>query len=238
MKNIYEIRNNWFIEQVKKLEESGIMQVEIANKLDIKPQYLNAILHGRQNASEKFTSKFCSVFNINANTLLEKLSGYQEEEHTKVKTFIEGDNKKKITARTISGIPPNKGIPLIALEVAAGFGSSDFVIKEQDIQEYYVVPDFNGIDFMIRVKGNSMNPTFSAGDIIACRKINERGFIQWNKCHMIATREQGLLVKRLKKASNENSILAVSDNKEYDPFEIPKEEITGIALVIGMIRLE
>lgn len=132
---------------------------------------------------------------------------------------------------------PN-GIPLIGLEVAAGFGSANFAIKEEDIQNRYIVPDFNGIDFMIRVKGSSMYPKYSSGDIIACRILRESKFIQWNKCYVIATNEQGLLVKRLKKGSDDNSLLAVSDNKEYEPFEIPTAEITGIALVIGVIRME
>ena len=70
------------------------------------------------------------------------------------------------------------------------------------------------------------------------KKIKESRFIQWNKCHVISTSEQGLLVKRLKKGLTEKSILAISDNKEYDPFEIPIDEISGIALVIGVIRLE
>lgn len=130
------------------------------------------------------------------------------------------------------------GIPLIGLEVAAGFGSANFAIKEEDIQNRYIVPDFNGIDFMIRVKGSSMYPKYSSGDIIACRILRESKFIQWNKCYVIATNEQGLLVKRLKKGSDDNSLLAVSDNKEYEPFEIPTAEITGIALVIGVIRME
>ncbi len=131
-----------------------------------------------------------------------------------------------------------KKIPLVKIEVAAGFGSSDFAITEQDIESSYVVPDFNGIDFMIRVKGSSMYPKYSSGDIIACRKLHSSTFIQWNKCHVVATSEQGLLVKRLKKGSTERCVLAISDNKEYDPFEIPLDEITGIALVIGVIRLE
>ena len=50
------------------------------------------------------------------------------------------------------------GIPLVSQEVAAGFGNENFSIKEEDIQACYVVPDFNGIDFMIRVKGSSMYP--------------------------------------------------------------------------------
>ncbi len=129
-------------------------------------------------------------------------------------------------------------VPLVSLAAVAGFGSPDFAITEQDIEANYVVPDFNGIDFMIRVKGSSMYPKYSSGDIIACRKINDSQFIQWNKCHVVGTKEQGLLVKRLKKGTTESSILAISDNKEYDPFEIPIDEITGIAIVVGVIRLE
>jgi len=143
--------------------------------------------------------------------------------------------KKDMVATKTTNI---QGIPLVNLEVAAGFGSDDFSITEQDIEANYVVPDFNGIDFMIRVKGSSMYPKYSSGDIIACRKLRDSKFIQWNKCHVIATREQGLLVKRLKKGTTEKSITAISDNKEYEPFEIPLNEVTGIAIVVGVIRLE
>lgn len=148
-----------------------------------------------------------------------------------------GEKTKKI-ALPASLTDLSSGTPLVSLEVAAGFGSEDFKITDQDIEAKYVVPDFNGIDFMIRVKGSSMYPKYSSGDIIACRKLHDSKFIQWNKCHVIATREQGLLVKRLKKGKNDDYILAISDNKEYDPFEIPVDEVTGIALVIGVIRLE
>lgn len=222
MKNIYEIRNDWFLDQVKGLEKDGITQVEIAQRLNVKPQYINNILHGRQNASERFVKRFCNAFNINQNTLLKLYT--DDDELDEAKKGIRNYERK--------------GIPLIGLDVAAGFGTSDFVITDQDIQELYVVPDFSNIDFMIRVKGNSMYPKYSSGDIIACRKIRESRFIQWNKCHVVATMEQGLLVKRLKKSQKENHVVAVSDNQEYDPFEIPKNEITGIALVVGVIRLE
>lgn len=133
---------------------------------------------------------------------------------------------------------PGKGIPLVSQEAAAGFGSENFAITEQDIKDRYVIPDFNGIDFMIRVKGSSMYPKYSSGDIIACRKLTDRNFIQWNKPHLVATRDQGILVKRLKRSEKVGFLLAVSDNKDYDPFDIPENEITGIAIVVGVIRLE
>lgn len=131
-----------------------------------------------------------------------------------------------------------RGYPLVSVEAVGGFGNSKFEIKEKDIQSYYLLPDFNDIDFMLRVKGNSMIPKYYAGDIVACRILRSPSFIQWNKPYVIATREQGVLIKRLKKGETEKYYVAHSENKEYDPFEIPVDEITGIALVVGTVRLE
>lgn len=133
-----------------------------------------------------------------------------------------------------------KRIPLVHEKVAAGFGSSDFSISEEDVKEYYVIPKFKHckVDFMIEVSGVSMMPHLNPGDVIACAILHDSKFLQWNHCHVIATREQGLLVKRLMQGSDPDHLLAVSDNKDYPPFEIPKEDITGIALVVGSVCLE
>lgn len=128
-------------------------------------------------------------------------------------------------------------IPLIPTSAFAGFGGGSVSINENDIQERYVVPDFTNVDFMIRVTGSSMYPKYNSGDVVACRLITNSNYVQWNKVHVIATRDQGVLIKRLKKGTNSN-LIAVSDNKDYDPFEIPKDDILNLALVIGVIRLE
>ncbi|QUI93650.1 LexA family transcriptional regulator [Prevotella denticola] len=131
-------------------------------------------------------------------------------------------------------------IPLVTPKVAAGFGSADFSIAESDIKDYYIIPKWRRqrVDFMIEVTGDSMQPKYSAGDIVGCTIIQNSSFIQWNRPHVIATREQGILVKRLMPGTTSNTISAVSDNPKYPPFDIPKNEITGIALIIGMVGLE
>lgn len=91
---------------------------------------------------------------------------------------------------------------------------------------------------MIEISGLSMYPHFSPGDVIACTILTDRKFLQWNKCHVIATREQGILVKRLMPSDNKECLRAISDNKDYPPFDIPIEEITGLALVVGSVSLE
>lgn len=123
------------------------------------------------------------------------------------------------------------------IDAIAGFGSGNWSIHENDIQDSYLIPDFTNIDFMIRVKGSSMYPKYSSGDIVACRKLNQR-YIQWNKPHVIATKEQGIMVKRINESKEKETFTLTSDNPTYPPFSIPKDEITGIAIIIGVIRLE
>lgn len=91
---------------------------------------------------------------------------------------------------------------------------------------------------MIEISGDSMVPRFYPGDIIACSILHNPKFIQWNKSHLIATEEQGLIVKRLMPGDTPDCLQAVSENKEYPPFFIPKEEIKAIALVVGSIHVE
>lgn len=132
------------------------------------------------------------------------------------------------------------GIPLVSEKAVGGFYNEHFNIKEHDVLAYYVIPKFRNlaVDFMIEVFGDSMMPHLYPGDIIACSIIHHPQFIQWNKPHLIATREQGLIVKRLRKSSEKDCLLAVSDNKDYDPFDIPKSEIVGMARIVGIIHLE
>ncbi|MGL5914112.1 MAG: S24 family peptidase [Bacteroidales bacterium] len=129
-------------------------------------------------------------------------------------------------------------LPLISVEAAAGFANENFAITQQDVQAHYIVPEFKEVDFMIRVKGNSMYPKYSSGDVVACRVLRDSKFIEWNRPHLIATTEHGLLVKRICPSEEQGCILAVSDNEKYAPFSIPRNEITGLAIIVGVIRLE
>ena len=129
-------------------------------------------------------------------------------------------------------------ICLYDASAAAQYSSFDEIINHEKLIDKFVVPPFKDISWMIFVKGSSMYPTYSNGDIIACRALRESRFIQWGKVYAIATREQGIIVKRLEKSENDDCFLAVSDNPIYKPFDIPKNEVVGIALVIGVMRME
>ncbi len=97
---------------------------------------------------------------------------------------------------------------------------------------------FKGADFLIPVKGSSMYPQYSSGDIVACQRVPMSNiFFQWNKVYVIDT-DQGALIKRIKPSKTADHVLIVSNNEKYDPFELPITSIHAVALVIGVIRLE
>lgn len=131
-------------------------------------------------------------------------------------------------------------IPLVSEKAVGGIINEYFNVRENDILGYYVIPKFRnlGVDFMIEISGDSMVPRFYPGDIIACSILHNPKFIQWNKSHLLATEEQGVIVKRLMPGDTPDCLQAVSENKEYPPFFIPKEEIKAIALVVGSIHVE
>lgn len=129
------------------------------------------------------------------------------------------------------------GIPLIPIEAAAGILSGDNVQVMDYECDHYVIPAFHGADFLIRVAGDSMTPRYISGDLVACIRLAMVDFLQWNKSYIIDS-AQGVLLKRVKRSEKPDHLLLVSENEEYDPFEIPTSEIRGLALVVGLIRIE
>jgi len=149
------------------------------------------------------------------------------------------DNYAKISG-TGDNIDSKHKIPLVNIEAIGGPGNFESNISNINIKELYIIPKFKDrkVDFMIEVYGESMYPNYNSGDIVACRIIKESKVIQWNRVYVIGTIDNGILIKRIKQAKDNNYLLMVSDNKDYDPFLLPKNEITGIALVVGSIRLD
>ena len=130
-----------------------------------------------------------------------------------------------------------EGIPLIPINAMAGAFTEDQQIMEYEC-ERFIIPSFKGADFLIGVKGSSMYPRYNSGDIVACKRLNLQDiFFQWNKVYVLDT-DQEPLIKRIKPGTDKGHVTIVSDNKDYEPFELAIDHIYHVALVIGVIRVE
>lgn len=130
-----------------------------------------------------------------------------------------------------------EGIPLIPIDAMAGALTENSQAVMEYECEHYVIPMFKGAEFLIPVKGDSMQPKYYSGDIVACKRLPLDTFFQWNRTYVIDS-EQGVLIKRVKQGVDENHIILVSDNPEYDPFPLEKAKIYSLSLVIGVVRAE
>lgn len=151
--------------------------------------------------------------------------------------MLQGENGRKV--ETAHQVPEgsDEGIPLLPISAMAGAFTGEVTVMEYEC-ERYVIPAFRGADFMIRVTGDSMYPTYRSGDLVACQRVPlEDLFFQWNKVYVLDT-VQGPLIKRIKRGTDPDHILIVSDNTDYDPYEITRNQFNGVALVRGIVRIE
>lgn len=128
------------------------------------------------------------------------------------------------------------GIPLIPFPAMAGVFSGEINVLDYEC-ERFIIPSLKDADFMIRVNGLSMFPNYTPGDIVACKKLPLDTFFQWNKVYVVDT-DQGAIIKRIRKGSTSDKLLIVSDNPDYENFELSRESIYHIAIVLGGIWLE
>lgn len=160
------------------------------------------------------------------------LTGEGDMLKKEIKPLLKDDQTKSGVAKL-----DGNGIPLIPIEAFAGFGTDNGAAVMEYECETYVIPNFKGAEFLIQVKGSSMYPKYASGDIVACKKLPLDTFFQWNKVYVIDT-EQGVLIKRVKQGSDADHVTLVSENTKYDPFELHRNEISSLAIVMGVIRLE
>lgn len=152
-------------------------------------------------------------------------------------SMLQGDAERKVEMAHQVSEGSEEGIPLLPISAMAGAFTGEMSVMEYEC-ERYVIPAFKGADFMIRVTGDSMFPTYRSGDLVACQRVPLADlFFQWNKVYVLDT-VQGPLIKRIKRGSDTDHILIVSDNADYEPYEITRNQFNGVALVRGIVRIE
>lgn len=133
--------------------------------------------------------------------------------------------------------PHEGGIPLIPIDAWAGVFHGEEPVSLSEC-EHFFVPAFKDADFLIPVRGDSMVPRYYSGDLVACKYLPLSDiFFQWGKVYVLDT-NQGALIKKVRPGSSNDTITLISENDNYEPFELPRSAIYNIAIVQGIIRSE
>ena len=96
------------------------------------------------------------------------------------------------------------------------------------------IPEFRDCTDAVNLYGDSMLPLYKSGQIIILKEWME-SFIDYGNVYLVITKKGNRMVKYLRKGSDAQHVLCVSENKDFDPFEIEKEDILRLYLVKGGI---
>lgn len=96
------------------------------------------------------------------------------------------------------------------------------------------IPEFKDCTDAVNLYGDSMAPLYKNGQIIILKKWTE-SFIDYGNVYLVITKKGNRMVKYLRQGSDSAHVLCVSENKDFDSFEIEKDDILCLYLVKGSI---
>ena len=133
-----------------------------------------------------------------------------------------------------------KQIPLLPFSAVAGYMSDNNGL-DAFRGDSVMFKDFSdrGADCVIRIDGDSMMPRYRSGDVLAIRILKDPSFFQWGRVYVLST-TQGCVVKKLfPDPEDEEKIICHSENSDnYPDYKIMKQEIMGVAIVVGHAGVE
>ena len=99
-----------------------------------------------------------------------------------------------------------------------------------------VISPVKGVDFAIRISGDSMEPDFHDGAILFIKKIDDKAFIPWGN-PMIVDSSNGVLFKDVFPSDKGRRFIeAKSINPKYPDLQIPQDCIHGLYRVVTTLN--
>lgn len=203
--------------------QKGWTQKELAEKLALKQPVIGAYEEERATPPLPCLLEISDLFKISIDVLSRKdLSKLPEINWREAAVQI----KKEVLAITVDS-EDRENIELVSQKAAAGYlnGYQDpEYIKELPKLSLPVLPR-HATYRAFEIKGDSMLPVQS-GAIVFGEYVEKLSDVKNGKLYILVTENDGIVFKRV--FMNDDKLLLVSDNREYDPYSIDASDIKEI----------
>jgi transcriptional regulator with XRE-family HTH domain len=210
----------------------GWTQEEFSIKLGIKRSLIGAYEEERADPRIEVLEIVSDLFKLSLDELLLKdvsnLGGSYMAKRRQQKMLQSVENN------TIHFVPVKA-----AAGYLAGYADSEFI----DELNTFTLPMLTGGNYRaFEIIGDSMLPTPS-GSIIVGEKIdNNIEFIKSNQAYIVVSRNEGIVYKRIVKNNKlKNKFTLVSDNPQYQPYQVNAEDILELwqaQMVISKVTMQ
>lgn len=206
-------------------KKKGLTQQQFADNMEIKRSLIGAYEEDRAEPKYDLLKKIAEYFELTIDEFInEKIN-----DTWKPKPKSQGSNLRVLSISVDKD--DNENIELVPVKASAGYlnGFSDPQYI-QDLPKFQLpIPSLKqGTYRAFEIKGDSMLPIHS-GSIIIGEYLDNWNDIKVGDTYIIISKNEGVVYKRAgNKFKEDKELKLISDNKVYDPYSVPADDILEI----------
>ncbi len=222
----------WLSKNIKYLRKSkGLTQADLADKLAIKRSALGAYEEGRAEPKLMLLQQICGYFKVSVDAVLT-----QDLSSSSIAPQVKGQDLRVLPI-LIDKSSEEELTPLVPVKASAGYadgyGDIDFIDElphfNMPFQELAGKKSYR----VFQIQGDSMLPVQS-GSYVICEYVQNWETIKDQQCHIVVTKEDGVVYKRLENHITEKQeIKLISDNTEYEPYYLNINQVAEVWKALG-----
>ena len=201
------------------LEKNNYKLDYVAQEMDSAKSTMSHYKNGERIPQDDFVERFIKVFH------------FSEVEGNFIRNLVNRDKTPELIKKQLDKLELQvkmRTIPVYA-SVSAGLGR----MPESEPVDFISIPDISGDVVAVKVSGDSMEPTFSEGDIVVIKKDVEINIGEVGVFFLDEYSGDGV-VKRLKYKNGKHVL--ESDNHSYDDIEIESTKIITCGKVVNIVK--
>ncbi|RWU10690.1 XRE family transcriptional regulator [Pedobacter chitinilyticus] len=206
-------------------KKNGLTQQQFADNMEIKRSLIGAYEEDRAEPKYDLLKKIAEYFELTIDEFInEKIN-----DNWKPKPKSQGSNLRVLSISVDKD--DNENIELVPVKASAGYlnGFSDPQYIQELPRFQLPIPSLKqGTYRAFEIKGDSMLP-IQSGSIIIGEYLENWNDIKIGDTYVIISKNEGVVYKRAgNKFKEDRELKLISDNKVYDPYAIPAEDILEI----------
>lgn len=213
------------------IKSMGMSQGQFARKLDIDPGNISKHLNGKLPISRGLINRIAVDLGVSKNWLATG-TGTPFEKHQQTPSTIESDSFAEPYQAEMQ-----RGTPVYDIDVTAGRLELSREFTSDNIVGYVNIPEVREGTAIVRVNGDSMQPTISDGAFVAIRPISDPTCIFWGQIYVVVL-DDFRMVKHVRRHPDHAKVILHSDNPLYDDMEIDREKIRALYLVESILNIK
>ncbi|MFY0674865.1 MAG: helix-turn-helix domain-containing protein [Bacteroidia bacterium] len=215
-------------------KKANLTQALLAEKVGVKRAVIGTYEEAKAEPKLNTLRHIAKYFGFNIHELVElKLDSL-----SKPKFDLTGQNLR-ILPVTISKETGVENVTVVPVKASAGYmagyGDPDFVESLPQFKLPFQELSQNRTYRIFQIEGDSMHPIASGSYIIA-EYIQNWSTIQDHQCHIVITKNEGVVYKRvINKLTDNQELILISDNQLFEPYKVLGNEILEVWKALGVI---